>query len=118
MFELWTYHEALRRIGFKADDIYLGYPILAPDGCETIGVVLRAQGLEFALHGRPHDNPNEFFSKWRTFVESLAKRDRNDPELTETWEKSWVRLNAVELIAKLQAKGFSIGRALNSKRGS
>lgn len=65
---LLVHHEALRRLGFSADDIYVAFGILNPNtGEKACGVALRTQGKE-----------------WNGGISACAA---SDSEVAEAWKK-------------------------------
>jgi len=76
LLDAWTVHEALRKLGFSAEDIYLvpSVPIDAPHTGEWLCVVLRAQGKEFVKPIGPIGNATSreaLYQKWSDLAEEL-----------------------------------------------
>lgn len=113
---LWTCHEAFRRLGFPADDIFISCAVIDPaTGQKTAGVVLMTQGKQFGIHTRPVRDPEAFLKKWVAFAEGLHLRKPDDKELMDIWEKSEIRMQAGELVGRLLLKGIRCrpGASLN-----
>jgi hypothetical protein len=106
--ELWAYHEAFRRMGFSADDIFLSFNVIDPAGREVVGVVLMTQGMEFAVSARPVEDPKAFIQLWLTFIDSFEKRERDDAELLAIWDNSHAKSSFIPLVTALQAKGIQL----------
>ena len=104
---LWTCHEAFRRLGFSADDIYVSCNVLDPHTKKmNAGSILRTQGKEFSIYIAPVDDPKAFLMKWVAFAEAMPNRQPDDKELADIWAKSAVRTRGIELIMALEAKGI------------
>jgi hypothetical protein len=98
--EAWAVHEALRKLGFASDQIFM-HRNPAPDN--MLLVVLRHQGKQLATTiGRVGDG---WEAEWGDFV-NYANDAANEPELLEIYEASWVRQQYVPLLLKLSEKGI------------
>jgi hypothetical protein len=101
--ETWACHEALRRAGFRADDIY----IIANANDGEVYVQLQAQGKEFNLRVGPRGISIEDFqskwSRWCVDIQTIA-----EDELQQMWESSLIRGRVVQLVADLTVKGFRL----------
>lgn len=108
-------HEALRRLDFKADDIFLelaraGDPQTAlMDTDAAIGdlflfVVLRAQCREFSIAvGRWSDTEEALATAWG---EAIAWFNGGPADGETLWRASRIARQSVKLIVGLQTKGF------------
>jgi hypothetical protein len=106
--ETWAYHEALRRAGFKSDDIFV-----VPDANDgEVFVLLKAQGKEFKMRVGPRGMPlEEFEAMWRQWCTDIHAV--SEAELREMWETSLVRRQVVHLVVALTNHGFRLkGSAL------
>jgi len=107
--EAWAMHEALRRLGFPAETIFL-HKNPPPEG-DLIVVVKRGQGSrEKRLNitvGPPRED-EDWEAEWTAFGRSVNAREFTEDELQAVWEHSWVREHTVELVQALMAKGFPI----------
>jgi hypothetical protein len=113
---LWTCHEAFRRLGFSADDIFVSCAVIDPQTQrKTVGVVLMTQGRQFGIHTRPVADPEAFLKKWAEFAEGLRHGRPNDTELSGIWEKSEILARAGTLVGQLLLKGIRCrpGASLN-----
>jgi hypothetical protein len=108
--ETWACHEAFRRTGFSADDIY----VLPDCNDGEVYVQLQAQGKEFnvrvGIRGMPVAEFHEKWQQWCVDIKNIA-----EAELLEIWESSAIRRQAVQLVADLMVKGFRLSghEALN-----
>lgn len=101
--ETWACHEALRRAGFRSDDIYI-----IPDANQgEVYVQLQAQGKEFNMRVGPRGmSVEEFESKWKQWcadIQTIA-----EDELQQLWESSFIRRRVIPLVADLTVKGFRL----------
>jgi hypothetical protein len=108
--ETWAYHEALRRAGFKSDDIFVVGD--ANDG--EVFVLLKAQGKEFSMRVGPRGMPvEEFEAMWKQWCVDI--HDVPEAELQEIWQTSLVRRQVARLVYALNVQGFRLagGALLN-----
>lgn len=125
LLETLAVHEALRRCGFRSDDIYVqlepaGNPegaLLAyrPDGPDMnaavgtlmVHVTLRAQGKEFTITvGRWCDSEETLKLQWEAAVAWFNSAPTH--EAMPTWESSVIAQNILTLVEGLSAKGFKV----------
>lgn len=108
MWETWAAFEALRRLGFSSDDIFFHPAAVDPVSKEEgMGVLLKAQGKQFAIFIGPHGlPPQQLGNQWQEFVSELQRRE-ND-ELARRWTESKMSKASVDFIKALLDKGFYI----------
>lgn len=104
-------HEAFRRFGFSADDIFMhvAQNVDAP-GTPWLFAVLKAQGKTFTITVGPLEGlePEELLRLWTALAADFNARDRQDAELIEIWENGLVwRLGPANLAVGLANKGFT-----------
>lgn len=133
--EALAMHEAFRRLGFSADDIFCVYYQ------EQIAIELHTQGKEFVVTCGNHDFPEEKFPElWKR---ACALWNGTEPGMTGTTREIIYRGSelmkgghiGIQLIGALQAKGIdppavrmleklagvdpgSFGTGVNSKGGT
>lgn len=102
IWETWACHEALRRLDFPAEKIFI-------QPTETgLFVVLVDEPRRFAIRVTDEQGDwYEFASAWTNFVTKVLP---TIPEATldAAWNSSTVRGMAVEIVAGLVAKGFAL----------
>jgi hypothetical protein len=69
----YTVFEALRRLGFDSEDIYIGYANV--DKIDNSAYVeLRSQGLSFVVNvGKTSHSIEEFGKRWRKVAENISE---------------------------------------------
>jgi len=100
-------HEALRRLGFRAEDIFVAYH------ANGIFVELHAQGMEFSVGCgmcEPWITQEKFVELWTR----AANAWNDDAQMSSTtrrriYEESHVRNNGARLVVALVDKGFVFG---------
>jgi hypothetical protein len=104
--------EALRKLGFSADDIYLGNDM---DGGQ-VGVILRTQGREFIITcGRWYGSEEQLAEEWRLKVEKWNSATTPTSWRERIWRRSFVARNATALCVKLVEKGFNVDEQSQAK---
>ena len=118
----WAYHEALRRLGFRADDISVGIVsgvIVGVGIMPVVHVRLVVDGREFGIHAATWDLGEAAFRReWQAFIDHLigtpGVEQYRDDELQALWDQTVAELNArpdtslMGLPGALVAKGFSL----------
>lgn len=105
--EAWAAHEALRRLGFAAADIFFQVGGEWRVG-HLVFIVLRAQGKEFRCGvGWVEGAPDSIEARWKAFAADIAAGRVTEAELERLWLKSAARRQAVQLITALSLKGFT-----------
>lgn len=111
--EVWATHEALRRLGFSAEDIFVSAQVMRPqDRKLCAGVVLRSKrlGLEFRIHVEECGEPSsQWLDRWHEFAERVVAGDVAIDVLNGAWERSWARAHIMQMAQALYAKGFTFG---------
>ena len=109
-------HEALGRLGFVADEIFLVlalagnpeyaiYPAGLAMGDLAVHVELRAQGEEFTITvGAVPGGADDFERRWPAVIETWKAAPRAD--VLALWERSVIKQRALELVLGLQHKGI------------
>lgn len=110
--EALAVHEALRRLRFSADDIFVVPPIGEQ---HRLFVVLMSQGKRFTYDAGPCRLGKAFLDTWRDAV-SWWNTDGHDDERKLLWEESVVRRNSVAFLVKLLDFGFQLQRDDSMKR--
>jgi hypothetical protein len=99
--EALAVHEALRRLGFVAEEIFVA------EGADGVHVVLRHAGKEFRVTLGPSSPPfEEFAQRW-----PRAVRDYNaasDAALQALWEDSEVSLRLAHFVIAMEVKGILV----------
>lgn len=112
--EAWAVFEALRRLGFRSDDIYFQVGGEVSPGVWQICVVLRAQGKEFtAIPCAVAGDPDDIEKRWKVFSQRIVDRDVPEEELAKIWEGSQALKNSAQLCIALLNKGFNFNGGLN-----
>ena len=101
--EAWAVHEALRRLGFLPEEIFVSMD--NPEG--FLFVVLIAQEKTFGINiGKPPFSEEEFFGLWEKFTHGLATFP--DEFLQNAWDNSVIRTKTPEFVMALLQKGFNM----------
>ena len=101
--EMLASHEALRKLGFEPDEIYVML-----DSSNTAVVTLKAQDLEFNITcGDFEGDADEFSSQWSEAVGQWNKSMSTDT-MNKIWKSSFVYANIAQLIMALKQKGFYV----------
>ena len=111
----WTVHEAMRRLGFRADDIFFECACDAlAGGAPSLFVVLRAQGKSFAVTLGPLGDltPKTMLTFWKSFCEDIKTFPEVD--LQRAYDTGLVgRLGRAALLMGILEKGFWLPRGTN-----
>lgn len=70
----WVYHEALRRLGFRSDDIYVGIVdgVVGSAIMPVVHVRLVVDGRPFGIHVAVWNRGEEAFKReWQAFIDHL-----------------------------------------------
>jgi hypothetical protein len=110
IWEMVAVHEALRKLGFRPDDIFA-----TANAGGHVGILLRAQGLEFMVAcGHLLDLTEESFTAlWDTATQNFNREVYDPADLTRMYEQSWVYKHRTEFVAGLLLKGFRLPRSIN-----
>lgn len=102
---VWTIHEALRRLGFPADDIFVH-----ADPFGTVAVELRTQGKSFSIVVGPSGlTQAAFVSAWYDFAVALSSNKVSQEALAKHWDESRAKHDA-SFVTALLAAGFTFPR--------
>jgi len=103
----WIYWEALRKIGFAADDIYVSVYHEMALGFEVCGVELRTQGLVFIINAAKLTRPRAAFrDDWIAFCEDVIAKRVDKQMLSRKWDR---RPDGMDLLpGALVLKGFTL----------
>lgn len=100
----WTVHEALQRLGFKSDDIFV---LMA----ENIAVQLRVDGKSFAVNLGVYPDGSEMFGqRWTIIVEGIRTHSVSDQLLEDSWAQSKFQDDDLSLgfIETIKSKGIEM----------
>ena len=117
--EAWASFEALRRLGFASEDIFVqaGESLdagLVQAPSYQLGVILRAQHKEFIIDcGRIPEEPDAIEATWQRFCKAINDREVSERDLQRVWETSHAREQVVGLLTALTAKGFVFPHVIN-----
>jgi hypothetical protein len=118
--ETWAYFEALRRLGFRPDDIFFvtgnGIPdtLPVPSVCPCVFVLLKHSGEEFSINVGPFKGKAEDQEKmWLQMAAGIADGTYDEEELQIVWENSRAFRDSVALVTTLRAKGFPLPKVDN-----
>ena len=107
MKEMLCCHEALRRLGFAAEDIFAFYASIETTPKKVGGVELRAQGKSFALSCGVTDlEPQVFADTWTNLVNAFNTKEIGDDEMDQCWASSMIYDRWPYLITALAERGF------------
>ncbi len=115
----WAYHEALRRFGFPADDIFVAPSYDARTGQLLARVELRRDGREFVIDVavlRDEADADAFGDAWRAFARDVACGAVAECALQALWDRCKAQIPAGELVVALQAKGFRMPAVVNREK--
>jgi hypothetical protein len=108
--EMWSTHQVLLNLGFRADDIYVYDKCLDSTGELCIGVVLRTQGLQWVGYfGTPDDGTDSMAfleNDWPTHVDHM--KSVSTEEQKRVYEASHAWTHKVDLVSSLIVKGFDL----------
>jgi hypothetical protein len=109
--ECWATHEALRTLGFEADDIYVssGKAADQPFNPPALFLVLKTQGKEFVVTLGLYDSEkavDEAMDLWSDFAERFNDKTFSDEVMAEIFEASNVGKNKALFATALLSKGF------------
>ena len=119
--EAWAYFEALRRLGFRSDDIYFGTGLGIPDGLPNASaavscmfVILRMHDKEFIINVGPYSGDAEMQEKiWLQIVAGVADGTYDEEELQIIWDNSKASRRSVDFIVALHEKGIAMPKVTN-----
>jgi hypothetical protein len=122
LIELWGVHQALRSLGFSADDIYVGFDrVLNVDMTNNcVFVSLRTQGKEFiyTVMVLPGMTEAEVFAQWSDFV--ISMRSVGAERMEQVYRLSQIGASMpllLQFAAALTKKGYHIPELTEQLRG-
>jgi hypothetical protein len=102
---VWTIHEALRRLGFPADDIFVH-----ADPFGVVAVELRTQGKSFSIVvGQSGLTQAGFVGAWYDFAVALGSNKVPQEILVTHWDESRAK-HDVSFVTALLTAGFTFPR--------
>jgi len=109
--ECWCIHQAMRKLGFSADDIYLtmAQDARAPQVPVSLFVTLKAQGKEFniTLCGCSNeDEAEKLLEEWASFASYANEGAFERDFLDEIYESSNIIKQKVLFVTALVNKGI------------
>ena len=105
----WTYHEALRRLGFRPQDIYVSIyrePVMGVLAY-TFGCTLEAQDKDFTMSCGAYPDEagvEQAVAEWQEFVEQLPSFPYVELQKVFTASEVWGK--SAEFVLSLHQKGF------------
>ena len=109
--DCWAWHEAFRKLGFSADDIYVE---IAKNGsvedCPLfIFMSLISQGRKFSAAIGPVVEPESVIAqKWTALCEAFNAKQIDEGDLATAYEARMSHLH-VSIVSALMNKGFDLG---------
>jgi len=105
--DCYAVQEALRRIGFSADDIYVGFGTVSGID-DVLYVQLRAQGKIFTVTVAkiPGAAFDDVVATWQTFAYALP--GMSEGYLQRILDEAPITKDFVPLLVTLQSKGFKL----------
>lgn len=106
----WHVHNMMRRLGFSADDIFVGTKISSETGHAVVRVELRTQGKCFGAHvAKWEDDADDFNGLWASFAARVTGSDRfSDEELEAVSAAHAPQLPIEDLAIAILGKGISV----------
>jgi hypothetical protein len=115
--EAWATWEVLRKLGFKADDIFweINNTVNATPGPGlTLNIVLRTQNRMMRITcSHRLEEAAKILDDSRVFQEAVNAGKFEETEMTEVLHASWVWENQAAFVLALGAKGFEFPFRLN-----
>lgn len=102
--ELWSIHEAYRKLAFPAADIDMVTNAVLEGQLGYCGMQVTQGDKTFVVSVPRPMSEQELFNEWGLFVEAL--KSMSDSELNAVYAGSFIRNNSVGLLIGLQVKGF------------
>ena len=100
-------HEAYRKAGFAADDIYCELAeSLRAGGVLSCFALLRAQGKEFRIECGPTGDPDAFHAEHQRITQAVVDHEVSLEDLDRIWQESEAHQHAGLFIAALVDKGI------------
>ena len=100
--EVWCVHEASRRYGFEAADIFV-----RPGDDGRVSILLRRNEADYIIIvGEMVVTKEAFGEAWKAFCAAVNAGEVSDAELAAMWDASEIRKQAVALAAELVLRGL------------
>jgi hypothetical protein len=105
----WATHEALRRLGFKADDIYVSV-----QNTNQAFVILKVGNNQFNICIGEISSEAEYYAEWNDFATAIMANKIPEEKLQKIWEQWLAENSGLSLVISLKMHGFTISdRTLN-----
>ncbi len=104
-------HEALRKLGFKADEVFCQAARSAQhNGALHCFVLLRTQGIEFRMHAGPIRDGDEdkFFTEYKRVVAATVNGQVSQHTLDRIWQESGAYRNPMSLVVAINQAGIAL----------
>jgi hypothetical protein len=116
--ECWAIHEALRTLGFAAEDIYVVKGQSAQHGFNppAFFVVLKAQEREFVVTVGLYESEqllDEAIEQWTEFATRFNDSEFEEKDMQEIFESSNVGRNKTQFVVALLSKGLKCPSGMN-----
>jgi len=99
--EAWCVYEALRRMGFPSDSIYVG-----ERADRTIFVRVTATGQAFVVDVGTAPDTAAFLTEWRVFCRAMIDKSIDEDTALSWWNASKARREAGMILAAIIRKGL------------
>lgn len=114
VYDAWACHEAFRRLGFSADDIYvIGSASVNNAGLPAIHSVLRTQGRELVVICGVYNTDAELekvMEKYAIFLELYNAGFLDEDKMRARYERSMVGQDTLGFLTAIERKGIRIPR--------
>jgi len=113
--EMLAIHEALRKLGFRPEEIFVLVIRLPGQPGDTIGITVRAQGrrCDFPLTRlRPSEAPERLVDEWNETARAIAAGEYRQKDLDDMYASSDVVKNQTKFLLRLLAHGLRWPRSL------
>ncbi len=106
--DLYAAQSAFIRLGFDADDTFMGFCDVGNVGKSCFIMQLKTQGKEFTITVAqvPTLTYEEAIAEWRTFAEAALTAP--EEELDACWRESFFYGNLLSLVGALRQRGFEV----------
>ena len=111
-------HEALRTLGFAADDIYVssGRSVAHPFNPPALFVILKTQDKEFVVTVGVYESESavdKALVQWTEFATLLNEKAFDEKRLEEIFHSSNLGRSKTQFVASLFSKGFRPPNRMN-----
>ena len=110
--EAFGIHEALRKFGFRSDDIFFSIGISANFGGRCMHIILKTQGKQFIMTVCKIDDDvtdEQVYNRWSEVATLMSSHMISQDEANRMWQQSQMGKNQDDfeaLALAIQAKGF------------